>query len=223
MRRLLVVEDDPSIRESVADFFRARGFDVTEAETAEAAGTTLTGASFTLVLLDLLLPGRDGLEVLRSLRESGDETPVIVVTARGEEEQRVLGLELGADDYVVKPFSLHELAARIEAVLRRTGARPTAFRLGDVEVDLAGHELRRGERRIKLLQKEAELLAFLLRNPGRTFRREELLREVWGFDRAPTTRTVDTHVFKLRKKIESDAARPRHLETVHGVGYRLVT
>ena len=223
MQRLLVVEDEASIRESLVDFFGARQYLVRAEGSAAGAERALREERFALLLLDLRLPDGDGLDVLRALRRRGDATAVIVLTARGEEEQRVRGLRLGADDYVVKPFSVHELAARIEAVLRRAGSAPSRVRIGDAEVDLAGHEVARaGGARMRLVAKEAELLAFLLRSPGRTFSRDELLRAVWGFDATPTTRTVDTHVFQLRQKLEAEPDKPRHLLTVHGVGYRLV-
>lgn len=220
--RLLVVEDDPGIRESLADWFRGRGYHVAEAGSAEEAEPLLDD-DLSLLLLDLLLPGRGGLDLLRRMRRRGDATPVIIITARGEEHQRVEGLELGADDYVTKPFGLHELHARVKAVLRRAGSVPAVVTVGDATVDLEAHTLRRNGSEHRLLQKEAELLSFLLRHEGRTFSREDLLREVWGFDVTPTTRTVDTHVFNLRKKLEPDPRSPRHLLTIHGVGYRLVT
>jgi DNA-binding response OmpR family regulator len=173
------------------------------------------------VLLDLRLPDGDGLDVLRSMRKAGDRTPVIVLTARGEVEQRVLGLQLGADDYLVKPFSVHELDARMQAVQRRAAQPSAALQLGEAEVDLAGHQLRRDGHEHRLLPKEAELLAHLLRHRGQACSREDLLRAVWGYDATPTTRTVDTHVFQLRQKLERDPAHPEWLLTVHGVGYRL--
>ena len=222
MHRLLVVEDDPSIQGSLVDFFAGREFLVRAVATHAEAKRALAEEQFSLVLLDLQLPDGEGLDVLRAMRRGGDATPVIVLTARGEEAQRVRGLQAGADDYVVKPFSVHELLARIEAVLRRSGAPAVRVRLGDAEIDLAGYEVRRAGNRFRLVHKEAELLGFLLRNPGRTFSRDELLRAVWGFDQTPTTRTVDTHVFNLRKKVEVRPDAPQHLLTVHGVGYRLV-
>jgi DNA-binding response OmpR family regulator len=218
---LLVVEDDASIRESLADFFRGRDWLVTATADAATARAALDAQRFHMVLLDLRLPDGDGLDVLRTLRRGGDATPVIVLTARGETAQRVLGLQLGADDYVVKPFSVHELDARIQAVQRRAAQPAAAVRLGDAEVDLAGHRGRRGDVEFRLLPKEAELLADLLRHRGRARTRDELLRAVWGYDATPTTRTVDTHVFQLRQKLEADPSSPRLLLTVHGVGYRL--
>ncbi len=221
MNQLLVVEDDASIRESLADYFAGRAWIVRTADGRAAAARALQDQRFDMVLLDLRLSDGDGLDLLRALRRRGDKTPVIVLTARGEVEQRVLGLKLGADDYVVKPFSVHELAARIDAVQRRAEQPTARLRLGDAEVDLAGHSVQRGEETFRLLPKEAELLAHLLRHRGKAQTREELLRAVWGHDAMPTTRTVDTHVFQLHKKLEADPSSPQLLHTVHGVGYVL--
>ncbi|MEQ1634450.1 MAG: response regulator transcription factor [Planctomycetota bacterium] len=221
MNQLLVVEDDASIRESLVDFFAGREWFVRAASSRSEADALLQQQRFDMVLLDLRLPDGEGLDVLRALRKRGDKTPVIVLTARGEVQQRVLGLQVGADDYVVKPFSVHELDARIQAVQRRAEQPTTTLRLGDAELDLAGHLVRRDGREHRLLPKEAELLAHLLRHRGRAQSREDLLRAVWGYDAAPTTRTVDTHVFQLRQKLEKDPSTPRWLKTVHGKGYLL--
>jgi DNA-binding response OmpR family regulator len=220
VRRLLVVEDDPGIRESLIDFFTSREFTVDGVGDAEAAQEHLDTARYAAILLDLKLPRTDGLELLRALRQSGDRTPVLILTARGEEEQRLNGFAEGADDYIVKPFSLRELHARLEAVLRRSG--PVATCIGKADIDLDAHEVIKDGVSHRLLGKEVELLAFFLRNVGRVLDRAEILREVWGYEQFPTTRTVDTHVFNLRQKIEETPERPRHLLTVHGVGYRLV-
>ncbi|MFO1077611.1 MAG: response regulator transcription factor [Planctomycetota bacterium] len=221
MNQLLVVEDDASIRESLVDFFRGRDWLVHACGDRTSATRTLAQQRFHMVLLDLRLPDGDGLDVLRALRRAGDKTPVIVLTARGEIDQRVLGLQAGADDYVVKPFSVHELDARVQAVQRRAEQPAATLRLGDAAIDLQGHEVRRGGDTFRLLPKEADLLAHFLRHRGQACSRDELLRAVWGYDATPTTRTVDTHVFQLRKKIERDPAAPEWLLTVHGKGYRL--
>ncbi len=223
MDRLLIVEDEAGIRETLADFLHSREFHTVAVRTVADARSKLSKETFSVILLDLSLPDGDGLDVLRELRRSGTTTPVIILTARGSEVHRIRGLELGADDYVVKPFSVYELVARIRAVLRRSSSpSPSAIRIGDAEIDLNAFHVVRGGETFKLAQKEAELLAFLLRAPGKAFRREDLLRSVWGYDSTPTTRTVDTHVFNLRKKIEPVPDEPRHLMTVHGVGYKLV-
>lgn len=221
MNHLLVVEDDHSIRESLADFFGGRDWLVTACTDVAGAERALRQQRFAMVLLDLRLPDGDGLDVLRALRRAGDKTPVIVLTARGEVDQRVLGLSVGADDYVVKPFSVHELDARIQAVQRRAEQPSTTLSLGDARVDLGAHTVRRAGQEHRLLPKEAELMGHLLRHRGRACSREDLLRAVWGYDATPTTRTVDTHVFQLRQKLERDPAHPEWLLTVHGVGYRL--
>jgi DNA-binding response OmpR family regulator len=221
VNQLLVVEDDNSIRESLVDYFAQRDWLVRACPDRTAAEQALADQRFHMVLLDLRLPDGDGLDVLRALRRRGDKTPVIVLTARGEVTQRVLGLQLGADDYVVKPFSVHELDARMQAVQRRAEQPTATIRLGEAEIDLAGHQGRRGDTTFRLLPKEADLLAHLLRHRGQALSRDDLLRAVWGYDQAPTTRTVDTHVFQLRQKIEVDPSAPRWLRTVHGKGYLL--
>lgn len=221
MNQLLVVEDDPSIRESLDDFFTDREWLVKACADVQSANAALEQHRFHMVLLDLRLPDGSGLDILRRMRKDGDKTPVIVLTAHGETDQRVLGLQAGADDYVVKPFSVHELDARIQAIQRRVEQPATTVTLGDAELDLAGHTLRRSGSEHRLLPKEAELLAHLLRHRGQACTRDDLLRAVWGYDATPTTRTVDTHMFQLRKKIEHDPKQPEWLLTVHGVGYRL--
>ena len=221
MNQLLVVEDDQSIRESLDDFFTGREWLVNACEDVASAERALQGHSFHMVLLDLRLPDGSGLDILRGMRKNGDKTPVIVLTAHGETDQRVLGLQAGADDYVVKPFSVHELDARIQAIQRRVEQPATTVQVGEAMLDLAGHTLHKGEVEHRLLPKEAELLSHLLRHRGQACTRDDLLRAVWGYDATPTTRTVDTHMFQLRKKLEDDPKQPQWLLTVHGVGYRL--
>ncbi|MCB9831355.1 MAG: response regulator transcription factor [Planctomycetes bacterium] len=222
MSEILLIEDEPGIREAVTDFLVARGYLVRAASTLAGAHDELARGRPALLVLDLRLPDGDGLELLRAMREGRlPRLPTIIVTARGEEAARVRGLEAGADDYVVKPFSIHELWARIRAVLRRSGEAPTRLLLGAAEIDLDAGLVRRAGEELRLLPKEIELLAFFLRHPGRALGREEILREVWGLEVEVTTRTVDTHVFTLRQKIEAEPARPRHLLTARGRGYRL--
>jgi DNA-binding response OmpR family regulator len=181
-----------------------------------------------LVVLDLMLPGLDGYRVLRSLRADGLEMPVLVLTARGEEADKVRGLKLGADDYVTKPFGLLELLARVEALLRRSGPRPAPSRevvhcLGDLEIDAATHLVRRDGAVVDLAPKEFDLLLALARRGGSVASRLELMREVWGYADSVVTRTIDTHVAELRRKLEDDRARPRYIVTVRKVGYRTVS
>jgi DNA-binding response OmpR family regulator len=222
--RVLIVEDDPNVAEVVARYLERDGYDV-ETVTDGAAGLQRALAALPdLVVLDLMLPSMGGLEVCRRLREVAP-VPVIMLTARGEEADRIAGLELGADDYVSKPFSPRELMARVRAVLRRaTGelvavAGPAVLRAGDLEVDTVAHEVRVGPELVTLTAKEFDLLAHLMRHPRRAFRREELLEDVWGFSYGDTS-TVTVHIRRLREKIEPDPGNPTRLVTVWGVGYR---
>jgi len=235
-QRILVVEDDAAIRRGLVDAMRVAGFEVFEAATAPAGMEAATGLECDLVLLDLLLPGGDGLGVLRKIREVRPTLPVIILTARGDEADRVKGLGLGADDYVVKPFSVLELTARVRAVLRRSPGRPldvsrVKFAEAGVEVDLARREVRYtqtpgsespGTRIEELSEKEVDLLRYLASNPGRAVGRDELLGSVWRLEPSGvTTRTIDMHVARLREKLRDDGARPRMLLTVRGKGYML--
>ncbi|MFD4786914.1 response regulator transcription factor [Streptomyces sp. NPDC058459] len=222
--RVLVVDDDPTVAEVVAGYLARAGHLVDRAADGPAALASAAGRWPDLVVLDLMLPGMDGLEVCARLRERGP-VPVIMLTARGDEDDRVLGLEVGADDYVTKPFSPRELVLRVESVLRRS--RPADRAPSDpVPLTAAGLAIHPGARRatkngteLALTLREFDLLAFLLRHPGRAFGREELMREVWGWDFGDLS-TVTVHVRRLRGKIEDDPARPRLIRTVWGVGYR---
>jgi DNA-binding response OmpR family regulator len=223
--RVLIVEDDPNVAEVVARYLEREGYRV------ETTGDGAMGLERALrdlpdlVVLDLMLPSVGGIEVCRRLREVAP-VPVIMLTARGEEADRIAGLELGADDYVSKPFSPRELTARVRAVLRRangalsgTVSGPKVLQAGEIEVDVVAHEVRiRGEL-VALTAKEFDLLAHLMRDPRRAFRREELLQDVWGFSYGDTS-TVTVHIRRLREKIEADPSAPRHVATVWGVGYR---
>ena len=225
--RVLLVEDDPGLALTVGDLLRGEGYRVEVAEDGErglALATESESETFGAILLDVLLPGVDGFEVCRTLRRRGVRAPVLMLTARGEVADRVAGLRLGADDYLVKPFDPDELLARVEALLRRSGDRDSAdpVRFGDVEVDLRGMSVRRAGEELELTAMEFQLLAFFLEHEGAVLSRERILREVWGFRRAPRTRTVDVHVTWLRRKLEPDRARPRHILTARGVGYKFV-
>jgi len=223
-RRLLVVEDDPAIRRGVVAALTFAGYDVLEAGDGPRGLALAEAAEVDLVLLDVVLPGTDGLEILRRVRESRPTRPVILLTARAAEGDRVGGLAAGADDYVVKPFSVRELLARVEAVLRRSPERPRPVELIECDglvVDLARREIRHADGgRVELSEKEAELAAYLAAHAGRAISREELLRRVWRLDpRGVTTRTIDMHVMRLREKLRDDTAAPRRVLTVRGQGY----
>jgi len=221
--RILIAEDEPGLRMGLADGLRSEGFEVGECADGAAALEQARTGGFDALLLDLMLPRLDGFEVLRRLRGERVDLPVLILSARGEESDRILGFEYGADDYVVKPAPLREVLLRLRAILRRTrgaGAPLGKVRFSAVEVDFPAYTLVNGGRRFGLNRKEIELLRFFLAHPGETLDRARLLKEVWGFSRAPRTRTVDTHVFRLRGKIEADPERPAHLLTVRGTGYR---
>jgi len=221
--RVLVVDDDPTVAEVVTRYLEREGFDVEAIGDGAAAVDRALADLPALVVLDLMLPGLDGLDVCRRLREVAP-IPVIMLTARGEEEDRVIGLELGADDYLAKPFSPRELTARVKSVLRRAAEPfpPGSGRLvfDDLEIDLGAREARMHGSVVALTAREFELLAFLARFPRRAFRREELLERVWGFTYGDTA-TVTVHIRRLREKLEAEPSEPRHLVTVWGVGYRL--
>jgi DNA-binding response OmpR family regulator len=220
---ILVVDDEPMVRDVLARYLEKEGFVVQTAEDGEQALEAFEASPPDLVLLDLMLPRIDGLEVLRRMRER-TRSAVIMLTAKGEETDRVVGLELGADDYVTKPFSPREVVARVRAVLRRTtGEGASTSRVvtfGDVTIDGPRREVRRGDRTVHLTRKEFDLLALLASSPGRTFTRGELLDEVWDFAWDGDTATVTVHIRRLREKIEQDPSNPAHLVTVWGVGYR---
>jgi len=226
MSRVLVVEDDEAMAVALRDGFAYEGYEVTVARDGEAGLALAREQPPDLMILDVMLPRMNGLEVCKLLRGEGSELPIIMLTARGQEIDKVLGLKLGADDYVTKPFSFMELMARVEAVLRRVrpGGRTqrTAQRFGDVTVDLARHEASKGGQALDLSPREFRLLGYLLERRGEVVSREELLDAVWGYDSIPFTRTVDTHIAKLRKKIEDDPADPQYIITVHRLGYKLV-
>ncbi|MEQ8766956.1 MAG: response regulator transcription factor [Planctomycetota bacterium] len=223
---ILLVEDEADVRFGLRTVLETEGFEVHEAEDGDRALSLAGELSPQLMILDLMIPKRDGFEVCRELRSRGSKMPVLILTARDSEVDKVLGLELGADDYVTKPFSVREVVARVRALLRRLGDLPgsvgTTLRIGEVEIDLERARLRRGDAEEPLYHYEREILKRLLAAHGEPVSRNELLNDIWGLDSFPTTRTVDYHVCNLRKKIEAEASEPRHLLTVHGVGYRLV-
>ena len=225
MTRVLVVEDDAAILKGLTDNLEAESYDVLTAMDGEAGYALLEKEEPDLVILDLMLPKLSGYEICQRARSEGMTVPILMLTARGTESDRVHGLDLGADDYVTKPFSVRELLARVRALLRRgqsADAVPDELEFDDVVVNFRSFEARKGGEVIKLTRKEFGTLRFLAGRRGEVVRRDELLREVWNYKRYPTTRTVDNHVASLRSKIEKDPSDPRHLLTVHRVGYKLV-
>jgi DNA-binding response OmpR family regulator len=221
MARILVVEDDPAIALGLQDDLTLEGYEVEIAQDGVTGTVRARDEEFDLVLLDVMLPKKDGYEVCRELRRGGSKVPIIMLTAKTHDAEKVLGLEVGADDYVTKPFSPAELRARIKAVLRRTvNDTPDAYRFGDVEVDFARFELRKRGEVVHVTPTELKLLATFVRNRGRVLSRQEITDLVWGEGTAITPRVVDTHVANLRQKIEADAAEPQFVLGVRGVGYR---
>lgn len=225
-QRILVVDDEPHIVELVRYNLVQEGYDVATAGDGEAALTKVRTERPDLIILDIMLPGVDGLEVCRRLRAESS-VPIIMLTAKGGEMDRVVGLEIGADDYVAKPFSPRELVARVRAVLRRrvreiSPSSQEPIRAGDLHLNPATHEVMLGGRPVELTAREFELLRLLMRHPNRVFTRDFLLEHLWGVDFYGSTRTVDMHVSRLREKIEDDPSRPTYIQTVRGVGYKLL-
>jgi DNA-binding response OmpR family regulator len=221
MTRILIVEDEPSIALGLQGDLALEGYQVEVARDGEDALRRLQAAPHDLVLLDVMLPRKDGFAVCREIRRARLPVRVILLTAKSEEAEKVLGLELGADDYVTKPFSPIELRARIKAVLRRGAAEaPDSYRFGDVEVDFARGEVRRGGADVGITAIEFKLLGTFIRLRGRVLTREQLLDHVWGRDSAPTDRVVDNHIMNLRRKIETEPDSPRYVVSLRGMGYR---
>jgi two-component system response regulator MprA len=220
--RLLVVDDDPSVREALALVLDLNGFEVATAADGREAIRTLAQDSPDAVILDVLMPGIDGLEVCRRMRASGDSTPVLMLTARAEVSERVAGLEAGADDYLAKPFAREELIARLRALLRRTGweGDEGVLRFDDLELDPTAHEVRRGKRHIELTRTEFLLLELLLRHPRQVLTRGTIFDRVWGYDFGPSSNSLEVYIGYLRRKTEA-GGEPRVLHTVRGVGYVL--
>ena len=225
-RQVLLIEDDPAIRRGVKDALAFAGYDVLEASEGIAGLAAALEGRYDVLLLDLVLPGHDGLEILRELRVARPNVPVIVLTARGSEDDRVRGLCLGSDDYIIKPFSVRELLARIEAVLRRSPERPPSVRRLQFDGGLADLDRREAQfddgSRVELSEREHQLLCYLSAHAGRAITREEILTRVWGLNPAGiTTRTIDMHVARLREKLRDDPERPQVILTVRGRGYML--
>ncbi len=226
MKRILIIEDDVSILSGLKDVLTFKSFEVLTAEDGETGYAATVEEKPDLIILDIMIPKMDGFTLCRRLRIEGNTTPILMLTARGEEPDKIHGLDIGADDYVTKPFSLPELLARVRALLRRTPERtdkspPDSLNIGEVSLNFKKYEARKGDAVINMSPKEFGILEYLAKRVGEVVSRDELLDEVWGYDLYPTTRTVDNHVAQLRAKIEKNPAEPRYLITVHGVGYKL--
>ncbi len=221
MQKILVVEDEPGVALGLEEDLTIEGYAVETAGDGETALRRARELPFDLILLDVMLPRKDGFQVCRELRKAGVRTPIILLTAKAQEAEKILGLQLGADDYVTKPFSPLELCARIKAVLRRSSATALElYRFADVEVDFARCEVRRQGRVIDVTPLEFKLLAAFVRSSGRVLTRQQLLEQVWSRDVFCTERVIDTHVANLRKKVEPQPAEPRYLLSIRGLGYR---
>jgi DNA-binding response OmpR family regulator len=224
--RMLIIEDDPEVGMGVEEYFSMRGYDVTRVTNGKDAQREITTLPpYDIVLLDVMLPEKDGFEILREARKSGVDSPVIMLTVKGQKKHKLRGFDLGADDYVTKPFNAQELAARVRAVLARSRTHDGAmdvYSFGDVEIDFAGHTARRGDEEIEFTALEFDILEYFIEHRGRTVSRKQLLRDVWGISGDITTRTIDRHVASLRKKIEPEPTDPQYIETVYGIGYKFV-
>ncbi|HEY7333890.1 MAG TPA: response regulator transcription factor [Bryobacteraceae bacterium] len=222
MIRILIAEDEPAIALGLEDDLKAEGYQVEATGNGAEALRRAKEAEFDLIVLDIMLPGKDGFEVCRDLRRSGRRTPILMLTAKAQEAEKVMGLDLGADDYVTKPFGTHELRARIKALLRRARSEPEpqCFRFGDTEVDFERCEVRRNGEPVDLTPLEFKLLALFVRSRGRVLSRDRLLSGAWTPDTFASERIVDNHIANLRRKIEPDPAHPRYLRNVRGLGYR---
>jgi DNA-binding response OmpR family regulator len=223
--RILIIEDEPDLLRGLALNLKAQGYNVLTAARGDAGVEQALRERPELILLDIMLPGMNGLDVCRELRRKGFDAPIIMLTAKAEEMDRVVGLEIGADDYVTKPFGLRELLARIRVRLRRHAPAAEGgakLRFGSVEVHFEKHEAWREGKRIDLTAKEFEVLRLLARHRGEIVTRDRLLEEVWGYESYPTTRTVDNHILRLRQKLEEDPSDPRYILSIYGEGYKFV-
>jgi DNA-binding response OmpR family regulator len=227
MKRILVIEDEPQMLLGLRDNLELEGYEVQTAGDGEEGLARAASFGPDLVILDVMLPKKNGFDVCRELRARANATPIVMLTARSAETDKVLGLELGADDYVTKPFSITELLARVRAVLRRAGAAKPAWAadgvtIGDIEIDFKLHQAHRGKIRIEFTAREFDLLRYFVQHTGQVVTREQILNEVWGYEEFPTTRTIDNFVAKLRQKIERAPHAPEHILTIHGSGYKFV-
>jgi DNA-binding response OmpR family regulator len=226
MPRILIVEDEEPMRLGLRDNLEFEDYEVDMAADGEEGLAKILNHPYDLILLDVMLPKKSGFDVCKEVRKRNITTPILMLTAKGEEIDKVLGLELGADDYITKPFSLRELIARIKAVLRRSGPPKSAnvpVKIGRLEINFKSYEAHEDDQPIKLSHKEFEILKYFQEHPNETIERDTLLNQIWGYDGITTTRTVDNFILKLRQKIEQDPANPRHILTVHGIGYKYIS
>ena len=225
MAKILIVEDEPDMVLGLKDNFEFEGYEVHTASDGAAGLEKARTLKPDLVILDIMLPVMSGLEVCKALRGEGFEAPIVMLTARGQEIDKVVGLELGADDYVTKPFSIRELLARVRAILRRTDGskkRLSRYRFADLDLDFEIYRAKKGGDPLDLSPREFELLRYLIERKGETVSRDQLLEDVWGYESYPSTRTVDTHIAKLRAKIGDSGSEPKYILTIHGTGYKFV-
>lgn len=225
MQRVLIIEDEPDMALGLRDNCEYEGYTVVVARDGEEGLSRAIADKPDIILLDIMLPKLSGLDVCRHLRSNGVETPIIMLTARGQEIDKVVGLEVGADDYVTKPFSIKELLARVRAHLRRASKRVTeaeTYSFGDIELNFRHYQATKGGQPIELSPREFEVLKYFVERRGEAVTREQLLDDVWGYDNYPITRTIDNHIAKLRQKVEEDPAEPRYIITVHRVGYKFL-
>ncbi len=225
-RRILLVEDEPSLVMTLSDLLASEGYQVRAISDGQEGFEAACRQEFELLILDVMLPNKNGFDICRELRARGVQTPILMLTARGQVIDKVLGLKLGADDYLTKPFDAMELQARVEALLRRAPASavklPDTFRFGSIHVDFRRTNVKRNGQAVDLSAREFELLRYFIQQRDVTLSRQQLLRDVWGYDEEALTRTIDVHVGALRQKLEDDAQQPRHFLTVRGLGYKFV-
>ena len=225
MSKILIVEDEPDMVAGLKDNFEFEGYEVATAVDGQAGLEQARAWKPDLIVLDVMLPKLSGLEVCKTLRGEGFDKPIVMLTARGQEIDKVVGLELGADDYVTKPFSIRELLARVKAVLRRTDGnakRLSHYAFADLDLDFEAYKATKAGQPLELSPREFELLRYLIERKGETVSRDQLLEDVWGYESYPSTRTVDTHIAKLRAKIGDSGSEPRYILTIHGMGYKFI-
>lgn len=226
MARILVIEDEPEMQRGLRDNLEFEGYDVLVIGEGKKGMETIRNEKFDLILLDVMLPGMSGFDICKKARTEGVATPIIMLTAKGEEVDKVLGLEFGADDYITKPFSLRELLARVKAVLRRTPSNTAAIAsnitVGLLEVDFESYTAKKKGKTVEMTSKDFDILRYLWTHQQQVISRDDLLQHVWGYDESISSRTVDNFIVKLRKQIEKDPAKPKHIITIHGAGYKLI-